>query len=326
MPAEKFANRPSSTVAVGYTATDLTIEVADASDFPSTGVFRVILGNTEQTIFIVDSVAGDVFTGAAEAFDGNAAIGVTVKIVASKAAAERFIQSPDDGVLIAPSGLSGADGYGPLFKMKALDQSGYSWVNQGSAAVVQGGGVVKFTGQHVAGATAIRGRVTTIPSTPFTLVAGIVPFFPPATNLANLAAFGIGFRESGTTKMVCSFVGNFDYLNGNALSSVVVVHGFTNPTTGATLYVQKRGGIDYNAHGVNRFLPPFGIVWLRVIDDGTDVTYSWSWDKVTWNALITQTRVTGFTTAPDEIGFFSQLQSANVTIADLAWIVSWELS
>lgn len=324
MASEKFANLAETTLASGYTSGGSSISVASASGFPTAGVFRVRLGNAGKTIYRVDSVSGTTFTGGAEANDANAASGDTVKIVASRAVAERWLQEPESGELHAISGVSGGTKHGLLWKMAALDQSGYSWVNQGSAAVVQGGGIVKFTGHHASGATAVRSRVVTIPSTPFTLTVGIVPFFPAATNLANLAAFGIGFRESGTSKMVTALVSNFDFLNGNALNGNVVVQGYTNNTTSATTYAQKRGGIDWNAMGVNRFVPPFGIVWLRVNDNGTNVVYEWSWDKVTWNALITQTRITGFTTAPDQMGFFSQLQSAAVTIADIAWIVSWE--
>jgi hypothetical protein len=329
MAVELFTNLGETTLASGYTSGGASITVTSASSFPTTGTFHVRLGNTGRTIYRVDSVSGAVFTGGAEFNDANASAGDTVKIVASREVAERFVESPESGESALRAGVAGIDEYGRYnWKMRRVpDTSGWTWSNQGSASVVQGSGLLKFVGHHVSGSTSIRGLHKAIPSTPFTITVGMIPRFPVATNLNNLAALGFGFFEVATTKHVCLLGANLDYSSGNATQGTIVVQGFTNPTTGGTLYVDHIAGAEFNSFGVNNLVPPFGgIVWLRAFDNGTDVAYTYSWDKVTWTTLITQTRITGFTTAPDRVGIFSQLQSATVTIADIGWFLSWEES
>lgn len=323
MPAEKFANRPEAEVAATYTVTDTTLEVDDASAFPATGVFRVLLGNAQGTIFRVDSVAGDIFTGVAEAFDGNAAIGDTVRIVASKGAAERLIQSPDDATIFALTGPGGSVGYGPIYKSPAFDQSAWTWANQGSSAATQGGGIVLVTAPSAVG-TSFRVRYKAIPTTPYTVTAGFLHNLVPAPGtLSNLAAIGLILYEVASTKGVVAMGSNFDFANGNQPPSFVV-HGFSNPTTATTLYAQKKQGVDWpNGADPGLLSAPFGgLIWLRIVDDGTNVSFYYSFDRINWTLLITQTRVTGFTTAPDSLGFVLFNQTATVPL--MSWIVSWE--
>jgi hypothetical protein len=323
--SEKFANLAETTLASGYTATDATISVTDASLFPTAGTFRVALGNDARTILKVTSVSGTTFTVTAEEFDDDAAGGASVTICASKGAAESFLQAPASGETGLLSGAAAVDEYGRYnWKMPRLDQSGWSWLNQGSAAVTQGSGVVAITA-HSAGGTSVRGRYKAIPSTPFTITMGLVPFFPVATFLTNLAFIGLGAYESGTGKIVVHVASNLDFGSGNALQGCFAVQGYTNSTTSNTNYAQHKGGTNFNALGLANFIPPFGsIVWLRMFDNGTNVTYSYSWDKITWVTLVTQTRTTGFTTAPDKVGLFFTLQSGSISTPLLGWVVAWE--
>lgn len=326
MASEKFANLAETTLSAGYTAGSGSISVTSAAAFPTTGVFRVRLAGGTM-IFRVDSVAGTTFTGAAEANDANQAGGASVILVATKAVGERFVQSPEANEMNLLSGAAAVDEYSHLLKVKRLDQSAWTWLAQGSAAFVQANGLVQVTGHHAAGTTQIRGRYFAYPATPFTIIAGFKPFFPASTNLNNLAAWGIGGYESATTKMVLLNGANFDYANGNALQGNFSVQGMTNPTTTATNYGQSKAGTAFNNWGINNLVPPFlGIYWLKYFDNGTNITFSWSWDKVTWVDIVTQARATGYTTMADKFGWFMQLQSATVTIANIGWIVSWEQS
>lgn len=326
MASEKFSNLGETTLAAGYTSGGTTLSVAAAGSFPSVGVFRVRLGNANRTIWRVDSVSGTTFTGAAEANDGNANSGDAVKIVASKSVAERFTQAPEPNESILVSGANAVDEYFTfLTKTKRLDQSGWTWLQQGSAAVNQANGLVRITGHSAAG-TQIRGRYFAYPTAPFTIIAGFRPTFPGATNLANLAALAIGGYESGTGKMVLLNAANFDYSNGNALNGNFAFQGMTNTTTTATLYGQHKGGTNFNAVGINNFIPPFHLVWLKYEDNNTNVIASWSWDKINWNQIVSQARATGYTTMADKFGWFMQLQSASISTPDLGYIVSWEQS
>src|SRR5690348_7784839 len=141
MSAEVFANLAETTLGAGYTSGGSSITVASASGFPSTGVFRVRLGNAGKTIYRVDSVSGTTFTGGAEANDANATTGDTVVLVATKAVAERFVQSPESGAIDLISGAAGVDAYGPVWKIVRPDTLSWSWQNQGGASVVDANGI-----------------------------------------------------------------------------------------------------------------------------------------------------------------------------------------
>lgn len=292
MPAEKFANRPAAEVAVTYTATDLTLEVDDASPFPTTGVFRVILGNTEQTIFRVDSVAGNVFTGAAEAFDGNAAIGVTVKSVGSKGAAERFLQSPSTGEILAYGGLSGVDRYGPIHKGGPIVPADFSWVNQGTASVVDSGGVSTITAPTVTTNVRLRAKsksgvfmITALCS--FDQVAG-----------AN-SEMGLMLRESGTDKMVGLCMRD---------KTLLSVQRWTNVTTiGATVS--------------NRTVGSRTRAWLRMSNNGTNIISSYSFDGVNFTQVDSHGKTSSFTTDSDQAGYF--VGQRNSAFDQIMSVLSW---
>lgn len=285
MTSEKFANRPAATVAVAYTATDTTLEVDDASAFPADGVFRVLLGNTEGTIFRVDSVAGDVFTGAAEAFDGNAAIGVEVRIVASKEVAERFIQSPDPGAPHAPGGAAGAEFYGPLYKLVPFDDTGWSWFNQGGASFVVTAGVGFLTVPVGTGQT-IRGRAKSLPGVPY-----VCRFLVDTIMIRDPSQAAMwGFRESATDKFLV-----FRLEQGN----VRVSNGVTSGTVTGDVY--NKNWNDNRAHQR---------IWLEIEYDGTDVKFRFSWDGVNFLEVLSEAKATHFTTAPDQVCFMGYDQNS----------------
>lgn len=287
MASEKFANRPSSTVAVAYTATDLTLEVADASGFPATGVFRVILGNAEQTIFRVDSVAGDVFTGAAEAFDGDAAIGVTVKIVASKAVAERFIQSPEAAEIFAPSGLAAVDRWGPLHKVAYPVTADYAWQNQGTSTVDDQFGFTRLAAPSAS--TSVRSRIKTAPSTPYSFEVMLRVRDVSASKYA-----GFLFRESSTGKLVMFYV-----LTTTNVAQVVY---FTNDTTFSS--APTSGTLEGSAIGS---LAP---VFLRCQDNGTNLLFSASRDGKYYFTNLSVLRAAHMLTGANQVGFFANVDSA----------------
>src|SRR6266702_4955160 len=63
---------------------------------------------------------------------------------------------------------------GPL--RTALDQSGWSWLNQGGASVSQGSGIVRLN-LASEGTENIRGRFTAAPATAYTITALFLPVF-----------------------------------------------------------------------------------------------------------------------------------------------------
>ena len=314
MSSEKFANLAETTLASGYTSGGGSISVTSASGFPTAGVFRVRLGNAGKTIFRVDSVSGTTFTGGAEANDANASAGDTVINVGTRAVGERFLQSPETGEANAPSGVSGADDYWPNWKVKRLDQSGWSWVNQGAASVDQQKGMVQLLSPASVAGTSVRARVTTAPGTPYTIEMGLVPYFPTAGSVSNLAAIGIAFRESGTGKMVVIFFANFKASSGTGPSAIFVAT-YTNATTFNTNL----------AEFVTVILPPsylaFPVMWLRVTDNGTNLIFEYSYDRVHWTTLTTAGRTAFMAGGPDQIGVVWTVQSSSVEAG--GWVLSW---
>src|SRR6185436_11731147 len=150
-----------------YTSGGSSISVTSATGFPTTGVFRVRLGNVGKTIWRVDSVSGTTFTGAAEANDANAASSDTVIQVASRQTFERLIQSPTAGEARGISGVSGADYYGPIWKLGDPTTPSWAWVNQGSSTITSTNGIEHL--EIPSATTNIRSRVITAPATPYTI-------------------------------------------------------------------------------------------------------------------------------------------------------------
>ena len=279
MGAEKFANLAETTLASSYTSGGSSISVASAVGFPSAGPFRVRLGNGGKTIFRVDSVSGTTFTGAAEANDANAGSGDSVKIVATRAVAERFIQTPDAGEIQAYAGVSGADRYGPLWKLTPLDQSGWAWVNQGGAAVTQSGGVVLLTGPSNA-SDSFRIRKTSAPGTPYSVTALVRARYSSAA--ANQQNAGICFRD-GTGKLYVWYVSS---------AGQVQAVKWTNETTFSAV-----GAVNLSIVGI-----PGAWHWLRLTDDGTNLKFLLSLDGVHFKEYGSEGRTAFFGSGPTEYG------------------------
>jgi hypothetical protein len=295
MASEKASNLGESTLASSYTSGGTSITVTSAASFPTTGVFRVRLDNPSETIFRVDSVAGAVFTGAAEANDGNAASGVAAVQVASRGTFERLLQSPDAGSPHAPSGVSGADFYGPNYKLVPFSSTGFAWVNQGGATETVSGGVARLVGPKT-GSQNLRQRVKTQPSTPYTLTV----FFTMQMERSNNHDVGIHFRESGTGK----------------IAAIRLSFGILKITTGTDAWAADVG-TSSDAWEILHRSP----MWLRLTNDGTDLTWQYSFDGVHFSIVATRAKTADFTTAPNQIGYVVNEQgNANIVVMS---VLSW---
>ena len=299
MASEKFANLAETTLSAGYTAGAGSISVTSAAGFPATGVFRVRLGNAGKTIFRVDSVAGTTFTGAAEANDANANNGDSVVICATKSVAERLVQSPEAGESRLISGVAGADFYGPIYKLKPLDQSGWSWVNQGGATVTQANGVVYMTGPTQAGRNS-RLRVTAAPATPYTVTALLVSALPAV----NFTWAGLAWRESGTGKIIEHY-----RIQSGAIEGVKN----TNETTFSA-------GFGASLPLLVGSLTPH---WLRITDDGTNLKTFYSIDGINWVQVNSEGRTVFMAGGPNQIGITVAAQGGGVHQMS---VLSWEIT
>ena len=192
MASEKAANLAETTLASGYTSGGASISVTSATGFPTTGVFRVRLGNASRTTYRVDSVSGTTFTGGAEANDANAASSDTVIQVASRQTFERLIQRPETGEARGIAGVSGADFYGPMWKIGDPTVPAWAWVNQGGSTIADANGISFLDIPNAT--TNVRSRVISASGTPYTVTALLRARF--AGSISTQYG-GLVFRESG---------------------------------------------------------------------------------------------------------------------------------
>lgn len=313
MASEKFANRPEATVAVAYTAGDPTIELDDASPFPTDEDFSIILGNTEGSILKVNGVTGDVFDVEAEEFDGDANVGTSVKIVASKRVAERFLKTPTDPEPFALSGVAGIDDVFPAHKGRRLDQSSWSTINA-AGAILQSNGLVRIDhGASGSGGTSLTLRVKAH-SAPKTYTMGLLPLFAQAGFIDGLQGAGFVFRESGTGELIIAVASNCRFSSPNDPPAFYTAN-FASATSATAV-------LGTETMPPRSTLNPFGLVWLRAIDDNTDITTQFSYDKINWVTMYTASRTAVLSGGPDQIGFAYNNQGGSKQ--GWSWIVSWE--
>jgi hypothetical protein len=282
---EHFANLAETTLASGYTSGGGSISVASASGFPTSGVFRVALGNASKTIYRVDSVSGTTFTGGAEANDGNASSGQTVIICASAAVAERFMQSPETAEQFLPSGLNGADRWGRVYKVKYPITADFSWVNQGGAAIDTTFGFTRLSVPSAS--TSYRMRVKTAPATPYQVDVAMQP------TEAGTRFGGLVFRESSTSKLVA--------LQYNAANNQMAVVYWTNETT----FNSNPANTTLEGTIIGTLLP----VWLRIRDDGTNLKFTASRDGLYYFTEMSLGRTAFLAGGPNQVGFFGDVDS-----------------
>ena len=107
--SEQLANLYSTTLAAPYVAGSLAITVTSATGAPGSGTFTLTIldAGTGDVIllFRVTSVAGPVFTGAAEGPDTNAASASIVvgTILSAAAITQLFADHPGGGGFIQPT-------------------------------------------------------------------------------------------------------------------------------------------------------------------------------------------------------------------------------
>jgi hypothetical protein len=288
MSVELFANLAETTLASGYTSGGASITVASASGFPTTGTFRVRLGNTGKTIYRIDSVSGTTFTGGAEANDANANAGDTVKIVASRQVAERWIQTPSGSEIFGVSGVSGADRWGKLFRAIYPITADFAWQNQGGASIDTTFGFTRLACPSASGS--LRQRLKTAPATPYQ-VDICMQYDEGGTNTRY---GGIAFRESSTGKIT-----TVAYNSSN--NQIAVVH-WTSDTA-------------FSSNPANATLPGSLIgtlqpVWLRARDNGTNLFFTASRDGLYYVTEMSFSRTSFMAGGPNQVGFFANIDSA----------------
>jgi hypothetical protein len=171
----------------------------------------------------------------------------------------------------------------------------FSWANQGGASVsnTNGGEILTVPGSS---STNLRIRYIAAPATPYSIVA----CFTFGMNSTNYQNAGLCFYNTSSGKLV-----TFGPITG--ATTGVAVQEFSAPTAFAATPL---GGI---------LLSPSGPIYLKVRDDGTNFTFSYSTDGVNFVQAYQVSR-TGYLT-PQSVGYFGDME--NTTFSTYVWLLNW---
>jgi len=166
----------------------------------------------------------------------------------------------------------------------ALDQSGYTWFNQGTASVAQGSGLVYLHGPSQS-ALNVRGRITTTPATPYTITALCIC----GLGTTNNTFVGLCWQENSTGKLVLHGPVTATFGSVNLMQH----QNYTNPNTFSSVVASE-----------NHLISDQFVVYLRINDDGVNLTTFYSFDGVNFRQLGQQGRTVFMAGGPDHVGFF----------------------
>lgn len=193
-------------------------------------------------------------------------------------------------------------------KATLLDDSGWSWFNQGSATRNTGGGMVQLLTPTAAG-TQLRGRLRgSYPTPPFTLTTIIQPRFQFAAGSNGLGIFGITVTDG--TKHKIFVAASFNFNTANPPDGLWVgKYNSVTAAVSATVYdsIQPAGS------GVP--------VWLRLEDNNTNQIFSFSFDGVFFTTVLSEARTTHLT--PSDLGLVLTNQSGSQEVGGN--VLSWRI-
>ena len=236
---------------------------------------------------------------------GGGAVGLSqypAATVPAAGAAGGGVLVTDKGLLLYDNGAA-YSAYGPIERLYSPPITGWSWVNQGAAAVVSSDFDQVISGGGSGTGASIRGRFQAIPGGAYTLTACL-----QITMLAKtFQSGGVALRDSVSGKLiVCAL------LSGASGTQNIQYAKFNSPTSFFADYIAPSVSVG-------------GKVWLRIVDNGTNRITLFSVDGINFLEIYTVGR-TDFMT-PNEIGFvMSTENSATPHLAPIVRLISWQIA
>lgn len=337
---EQFANLASSTLASAYSAGAGSITVASAANFPTQGTFTVVIRDQStkaiKLLFRVTSVAGAVFSGAAEGTDAAANSGdlvdgtmVTVASLAQfktdvLAAVAAAIQIVENNAVALPQEPKLNLIPGSNVTITAVDNPGASRTDVTLAASAGSNPFFQtltapvpanFTQQNFnVGASVVTTQVNN--SAPVNSIS-LRQRDPGGT--ANIAALDKA-KLAATFTLTAAFA--MASGNNNALAGLWLSDGGAGPNNlffGLQVNVEMRAplftnfttyaGSDAFGNSVQPF-PQGGLVWFRIQETASNRIYSVSSDGINWAQVFSEANTAHFTTA--RYGFAVECRAGNV--------------
>lgn len=212
-----------------------------------------------------------------------------------------WTQMATGGTLSSPYISSGGLYYGPLWPMTPPVLGDFTWVNQSTATATSlPGGAILLDTQAAAGVS-LNGLFKSAPSTPYTIEAAVVFRFRSA---AGAVRCGLGFRESSTGKITGM---------GTRVPPEISYNSWYNPTS------YQADANNYSIGTTQQVL-----LWLKITNDNTNLTYSWGATPYSYLQNTTQAKAAFFTTGPDQVGFYCDSNSSS-TVQSMV-LLSWKQS
>jgi hypothetical protein len=272
-------NDARTTLNADITSGATSLVVNSAAQMPTVGNFRIIVDNAE--IMLVTAVSGTTLTVVRGA-EGTAAVahvvGESVAAVFTAAGMQQVYRDYIPLVEHRPKMYHMEDKAGT-----PIDGSAFSWNNQTTKSVVNMdlGGLLFTVPRTSANNPDIGTFEKALPTTPYSVTAVVTHPLSGRWTANDSAWIGIGFRETGTSKLQLFRATTF---------GEITVTNYTNPTTSSSSPSDndpwKTGEI---------------INFIRIEDDGTNLSYHYSANGIVWQQIYTNLRTSHFTTAPDRV-------------------------
>jgi len=210
---------------------------------------------------------------------------------------------------VAITGGGGGGSSGSVFTAPPVGV--WSWVNQAGSTITEGTDRLSLVGAGVGNTSSFTLRVKTPPATPYVITA----YLDAVPLSKNNHAWGLCVRQNGAGS-------GQNRIRLFGMAELVADTQRPGPalicwgTAGATSAISDFSG---GAQPVFR-----DVQWLRIGDDGTNLTYAISADGQTWTTFFTESRTAYLLQGPDQIGFWVCPQNTATPNLDQVLIVrSW---
>ena len=301
MAYEQLVNQATTSLSSGIDDSQTTFDIESVTNFPLVGDYRI---RVEDEIMLVTARAGSTLTVTRDIEGTSAAshiAGIDVNVILTTVSMARFLNNhiplaPDD--LYQNHSLTASDG-------SLLVASDFTWFNQSGATLadLDQGGARLTAPPHTSGVD-IRGLRLTSPGTPYSVIAKLSMTFYGQDGSNDRQPFcGVHFSEG--SKIVA--------INW-ADDSRLFVTRYTSPATffsnTVTPHVQLSNPTE---------------LWLKLEDDGTNITFSISQTGTYWNSVYTELRGAYFDTAPDNVGFHINAQFDETEAPAVPAVPNWSV-
>lgn len=293
---EVFANNASDQLSATIGSGDTSLSVTDASKFPTTGQFRILI---DDEFMLVTAVSGSTFT-VTRGVEGSTAAGHVASAAVTQIVTVGSMQQ------YGRDNTPGFDGDRPPYRLvddtgAALTSADFSQINAASHVTFtdETDGSITMLTTPAASAYAIC-LARSIPATP-QLIAALRPIIQTGATAGFMQCF-VGFRESATGKLVI-----WGPQNSNGSYHMLVRH-YASPTSlSATPF--DEGLLCWGQDAM----------WLKLDNDGSNLNFSIG-DGSNWIVAYSEAIASFFTTAPDQFIFGTNASGVlNIINRLVAW-------